>query len=97
VPHLFGVARADPISSAPRAALLVARKGAQVCISREFTVWATGRSSPIVSWLRGLAAAEHNRCGGPGVGAVGMCYTGGFALAMATDERLIAPVLSQPG
>lgn len=97
VPHLFGVARADPISSAPRAALLVARTGAQVCISREFTVWATGRSSPIVSWLRGLAAAEHNRCGGPGVGAVGMCYTGGFALAMATDERLIAPVLSQPG
>src|SRR5690606_3923659 len=45
---------------------------------------------------RALAADEHERCGGPGVGAVGMCFTGGFALAMATDRRLLAPVLSQP-
>ena len=66
------------------------------CISREFSTWATNRTSPVVDWLRALAAAEHERCGGPGVGAVGMCFTGGFALAMATDERLLAPVLSQP-
>ena len=57
---------------------------------------ATGRTSPVVDWLRALAAEEHQRCGGPGVGAVGMCFTGGFALAMATDPRLLAPVLSQP-
>jgi hypothetical protein len=25
-----------------------------------------------------------------------MCFTGGFALAMATDPRLLAPVLAQP-
>ncbi|KUJ70433.1 dienelactone hydrolase [Streptomyces albus subsp. albus] len=68
----------------------------KVCVSREFTVLATGRSSPVVAWLRALAADEHQRCGGPGVGAVGMCLTGGFALAMAADERLVAPVLSQP-
>ncbi len=68
----------------------------QVCVSREFTVLATGRTSPVVTWLRALAAAEHQRCGGPGVGALGMCLTGGFALAMAADERLLAPVLSQP-
>ncbi|MFJ8160386.1 dienelactone hydrolase family protein [Streptomyces sp. NPDC096136] len=68
----------------------------QVCVSREFTLLATGRSSRVVRWLRALAAAEHERCGGPGVGAVGMCLTGGFALAMATDERMLAPVLSQP-
>jgi dienelactone hydrolase len=49
-----------------------------------------------VSWLRALAAAEHARCGGPGVGAIGMCFTGGYALAMAADDRLLAPVLSQP-
>jgi len=67
-----------------------------VCVSREFTVLATGRTSPIVSWLRALAAAEHTRCGGPGVGAVGMCFTGGFALAMATHPSLIAPVLASP-
>ncbi|WP_436496349.1 dienelactone hydrolase family protein [Actinokineospora sp. HUAS TT18] len=66
------------------------------CVSREFTVLATGRTSKAVTWLRALAAREHQRCGGPGVGAVGMCFTGGFALAMAVDDRLIAPVLSQP-
>jgi dienelactone hydrolase len=66
------------------------------CISREFATWATNKTSPVISWLRALAAHEHERCGGPGVGAVGMCFTGGFALAMATDERLLAPVLSQP-
>ena len=43
----------------------------------------TGRR-PSIEWLRALAAHEHERCGGPGVGAVGMCFTGGFALAMAT-------------
>jgi dienelactone hydrolase len=30
------------------------------------------------------------------VGAVGMCFTGGFALGMMVDERMLAPVLSQP-
>ena len=66
------------------------------CVSREFTVFATGKSSPVITWLRALAAHEHDRCGGPGVGAVGMCFTGGFALAMAADDRILAPVLSQP-
>jgi dienelactone hydrolase len=40
--------------------------------------------------------AEHERCGGPGVGVIGMCFTGGFALAMMVDEIVLAPVLSQP-
>jgi dienelactone hydrolase len=66
------------------------------CVSREFTVLATGRTSPVIDWLRALAADEHERCGGPGVGAVGMCFTGGYALAMATSPVLLAPVLSQP-
>ena len=69
---------------------------ARACITREFTILATGKTSPVASWLRALAAREHDRCGGPGVGAAGMCFTGGFALAMATDERMLAPVLSQP-
>jgi len=49
-----------------------------------------------MSWLRALARSEHERCGGPGVGVVGMCFTGGFGLAMAVDDSVIAPVLSQP-
>ncbi len=66
------------------------------CVSREFATLASGRTSPVTGWLRALAKAEHERCGGPGVGAVGMCFTGGFALGMAVDDRLLAPVLSQP-
>ncbi len=68
----------------------------RACISREFTVWASGQSSPVVDWLRALAVFEHKRCGGPGVGAVGMCITGGFALAMATHPVVLVPVLSEP-
>jgi dienelactone hydrolase len=67
-----------------------------ICVQREFTVWAAGKSSPIVDWLRALARQVHKECGGPGVGAVGMCFTGGYALAMMTDPSVIAPVLSQP-
>ena len=66
------------------------------CVSREFATMAVGRTSPITAWLRALAASEHERCGGPGVGAVGMCLTGGFALAMMVDPVVVAPVLSQP-
>ena len=67
-----------------------------VCIRREFHSWRGGKSSPIVDWLRALARHAHAQCGGPGVGAVGMCFTGGFALAMMTEPSVVAPVLSQP-
>ncbi|MEU9163527.1 dienelactone hydrolase family protein [Streptomyces sp. NPDC048424] len=99
LPVLFGVPGREASPGAagwPTVGRAMASSLWQVCVSREFTVLATGRSSRVVRWLRALAAAEHERCGGPGVGAVGMCLTGGFALAMATDERLVAPVLSQP-
>jgi dienelactone hydrolase len=68
----------------------------RACVSREFTTWATGKTSPITDWLRELARLAHGECGGPGVGAVGMCLTGGFALAMMVDGIVTAPVLSQP-
>ncbi|MFJ5775291.1 dienelactone hydrolase family protein [Streptomyces sp. NPDC093094] len=99
LPDLFGVAGRDPDPAAhgwAGTAVTGLRAGARICVSREFTVLAAGRTSPVVTWLRALAVHEHERCGGPGVGAVGMCFTGGYALAMATDERLLAPVLCQP-
>ncbi|KGN36134.1 dienelactone hydrolase family protein [Knoellia subterranea] len=99
IPVLFGRVGHDPNPDSAGllgAAGAMARAGVTMCVSREFTLLATGRTSPVVPWLRDLAAAEHQRCGGPGVGAVGMCLTGGFALAMATDERVLAPVLAQP-
>jgi len=67
-----------------------------ICIRREFAIWNGGRTSPFVEWLRALARYAHAECGGPGVGAVGMCFSGGFALAMATDPSVVAPVLSHP-
>jgi dienelactone hydrolase len=66
------------------------------CISKEFSTWALNRTSPVIEWLRALARDLHQQAGGKGVGAVGMCLTGGFALAMAVDDDLLAPVLSQP-
>ena len=68
----------------------------KVCISREFTNMALNKTSPIISWLRALARSLHQDVGGRGVGAVGMCFSGGFALGMMVDDIMIAPVLSQP-
>jgi len=90
LPHLFGQDGREP--SLPYALSSIARG----CVSREFTILALDRTSPVTTWLRALARAEHGRCGGPGVGAVGMCFTGGFALAMMVDDVVVAPVLSQP-
>jgi dienelactone hydrolase len=90
MPHMFGqdgraVSGGYTLSSLGKA-----------CVAKEFTVLAMGRTSPIIHWLRALARREHERCGGPGVGAVGMCFTGGFALGMMVDDVVVAPVLSQP-
>jgi len=90
MPHLFGTpeARMSPVT--------VGRTVAQVCVSREFTKLATGVTTPIAGWLRSLARELHDELGGPGVGAIGMCFTGGFALAMMVDTSVAAPVLTQP-
>jgi dienelactone hydrolase len=88
--HLFGE------DGRPMSTGYVARSFTASCISKEFTVLARKQTSPVVAWLRALATDEHARCGGPGVGAVGMCFTGGFALGMMVDDVVVAPVLSQP-
>jgi dienelactone hydrolase len=99
LPVLFGEPGRDPNPAAHSLPATVGYAGSTIlraCVSREFVVWATGKTSPVVEWLRALARNEHERCGGPGVGAVGMCFTGGYALAMAADDVVLAPVLSQP-
>ena len=68
----------------------------KICVAKEFTTLALKQTSPIISWLRALARSLHNEIGGKGVGAVGMCFSGGFALGMMVDDIMIAPVLSQP-
>ena len=90
-PSLFG----RPGKPASRGYALATALGV-ICVRREFHVWRGDRSSPVVDWLKALSRQAHAECGGKGVGAVGMCFTGGFALAMMTDPSVVAPVLSQP-
>ena len=90
LPHLFGSSHAPPrtwegVRVIPR-----------LCVTREFTMLATGRTAPMAGWLRGLARGLHEELGGPGVGAIGMCVTGAFALAMMVDPSVAAPVVAQP-
>jgi dienelactone hydrolase len=91
LPDLFGTPGRVPTMS------YLLGSAAKGCVSKEITMLATNKTSPITTYLRELASYEHERCGGPGVGAVGMCLTGGFALAMSVDDTVVAPVLSQPG
>lgn len=68
----------------------------KVCVAKEFTNWALNQTSPVLGFLRALARSLHTEVGGPGVGAIGMCFSGGFALGMMVDDIMVAPVLSQP-
>jgi hypothetical protein len=90
MPSLFGTDGAEMTAGSTARAL------PQVCVSREFTKLRTGETTPVAGWLRSLARELHEELGGPGVGALGMCFTGGFALAMMVDESVVAPVLCQP-
>ncbi len=90
MPHLFGTLgrKTNPVDRMFQLGRL--------CISREFHVLAEDRSSPITDWLRALAGRVHKEIGGVGVGAVGMCVTGNFALTMTLDPWVVAPVMGHP-
>jgi dienelactone hydrolase len=90
MPHLFGTPGKD------YAAGYNGRELLRACVSREFSVFASRRASPITDWLRALCRQAHGELGGKGVGVVGMCITGNFGLALMADPTVIAPVLSQP-
>lgn len=90
LPSLFG--RDGAVAGAEEGAAVFRR----ACVSAEFRVFGAGRSSPVTAWLRALARSAHEECGGPGVGAVGMCFTGNFALSMMLEPAVLAPVLAQP-
>lgn len=91
LPDLFGDA-GKPFSNA-----YVLQSMVRGCVSREFVAFATEKTSPVTTWLRSLVGEAHERAGDDrGVGVVGMCFTGGFALALAVDPLVRVPVLSQP-
>jgi dienelactone hydrolase len=90
VPVLFGEANAAfRLDSAVRDAI-------HVCVSREFSILAANRSSPIVQWVRKLGSHVFAEIGGKGIGVIGLCLTGNFALAMMVDSHVKAPVVSEP-
>jgi dienelactone hydrolase len=90
MPSLFG--RDGAVPSAEEGAAVFRR----ACVSAEFRALAANESSPVTQWLKALARLAHQECGGPGVGAIGMCFTGNFALSMMLEPAMLAPVLSQP-
>jgi dienelactone hydrolase len=90
MPSLFG--RDGAVPGADEGVAVFRR----ACVSAEFRAFGAGVSSPVTRWLRSLARLAHEECGGPGVGAIGMCFTGNFALTMMLEPSVLAPVLSQP-
>lgn len=90
MPSLFG--RDGDVASAGEGVAIFKR----ACISAEFRALAANETSPVTIWLRALARLAHEECGGPGIGAIGMCFTGNFALTMMLEPAMLAPVLSQP-
>jgi dienelactone hydrolase len=90
MPSLFGRDGAVPTEEEGAAVFQ------RACVSAEFRALAANQSSPVTQWLRALARFAHGECGGPGVGAIGMCFTGNFALTMMLEPSMLAPVLSQP-
>jgi dienelactone hydrolase len=90
MPSLFG--RDGAVGTAEEGGKIFQR----ACMSAEFHAFAGRGASPVTSWLRALARLAHGECGGPGVGAIGMCWTGNFALSMMLEPSMLAPVLSQP-
>jgi dienelactone hydrolase len=90
MPSLFG--RDGAVPQAEEGVAVFRR----ACVSAEFRAFAADEASPVTQWLRALARLAHQQCGGPGVGAIGMCFTGNFALSMMLESAVLAPVVSQP-
>jgi dienelactone hydrolase len=90
IPSLFGEA-GRPVSPGYLFSSL-----RRVCVAREFAALATNTQRPVAVFLRALARDLNASTPGKGVGVIGQCFTGGFALAAAVDDSVLAPVLSQP-
>jgi dienelactone hydrolase len=90
MPSLFGV---DGTMPDTEESVAVFRRA---CVSAEFRAFAANEASPITQWLRALARHAHAESGGAGVGAIGMCFTGNFALSMMLEPSMLAPVVCHP-
>ena len=90
VPSLFG----EP--GRPLTQSWAMRTIAKACVNKTFRAFARAERAPIIDYLRALGAHAQAESGGEGIGVIGMCFTGNFALVLAIDERVKLPVMSQP-
>src|SRR4051812_22549382 len=90
MPSLFG--RDGAVPGAEEGAAIFQR----ACVSAEFRALASNESSPVTKWLRSLARFAHAECGGPGVGAIGMCFSGNFSLTMMFEPSMLGAGLPPP-
>ncbi|HKI42755.1 MAG: dienelactone hydrolase family protein [Mycobacterium sp.] len=90
MPSLFG----EP--GKPKTLGYIVASISRACVAREFAAFATNKQRPVSLFLRALARDLNASTPGKGVGVIGQCFTGGFALAAAVDDSVLAPVLSQP-
>ena len=92
LPLLFGEA------NQPSSRLRTLGYFTRICISREFRCFSANESSPITTWLRALCVQKiQPASNGRGIGAIGMCLTGGFVLCLMISDLMLAPVICQPG
>jgi dienelactone hydrolase len=87
LPHLFG-----PLEKTN----MVGNLARVFCMRREFRLFESNKSSPIVDWLKALCADVRASRGVPGVGVIGMCLTGNFAISLMGDDSVLAAVAAQP-
>jgi dienelactone hydrolase len=90
LPSLFGEDGAYPTTE--RGEPVIRR----ACVSKEFRAFGGGETSPVTLRLRALARLALQECGGRGVGAVGLCFTGNFALTMMLEPAVVAAVVNHP-
>ena len=87
LPHLFG-----PLEKTS----MVANMARVFCMRREFRLFETNKSSPVVDWLKALCEDIRVSRGVRGVGVIGMCLTGNFAISLMGDDSVLAAVSAQP-
>lgn len=90
IPSLYGTPGAPAVSVGAVPTM------ARGCVAKEFAAFATNKERPVTHYLRALARDLKEKTGSKGVGVIGQCFSGGFALAAAVDDSVLAPVLSQP-
>jgi len=87
MPHLFGpLGKISIVGNATRV----------FCMRREFSLFSKHQTSPVVRWLSALGAAIKDQYNVSGIGVIGMCLTGNFAISMMADAAVLAAVASQP-